>query len=523
MKKIYRLFFGLLPLLCMALLTVSCSKVPEAALVPDNAAMVININVASLWEKGELDQADNIGFLKMLRQEVRNENAELGAIVDGLFEDPSSSGLDFRHDLMLFATDGSHMAFAAVVKNQKQLGEKLKTLFAQTGVDAQWKEGDYNRVEIANGAFVIVWDKQKAYITIKDMADGLMSLKKSESLKGNKQFADYWDKRADIGLWMGFDRLFNLAKQEFGGVGDLSAIEEYKGSSSAGGINFEKGQIIFNLYNFGPTVKLMKMTTDHKFNADLLGYLPEEALAAISLAVDVDSYIEYMEKINKEVAEALDEEVIDGVTVRSLVQALDGSIAISLSGLDVDGKKVKPNVNVVADLRDAELVRKSLAQAQLPMSDGYYVIENDFMPIYIAVNDKAIAITTMLPTAQRVAKADKSSKGCKAIAKEMKKRGSYFYADLQIDHYPAGVRELLPPDAVTLMRQYLKTLEAYNDAPDKGHMTLFLNNEKQNSLLFTLHFVDDNLMTFARLFQSSSDEYYEEELYVDDEDYEGEE
>ncbi len=516
-------------MLCMALLTVSCSKAPEAALIPSDASVVFNVKVSSLWQKGELDKADNIGLLKMLRQEVRNESAEIGKILDAVFENPSSCGLDLKHDVVSFITEGSRVTFAAIVKDQNQFGDVLETLCDETGADVSRRDGDFHMMTI-DEYIVIVWDKNKAYMVLDDdgdmsprLASEMMEMKKEETMASNKQFAEYWEKRDDCGMWIAFaDVMDMLGNNTLGMAASSSMTDLFRESSFSFGLSFEKGAIVANAAYYGPVSKSMKKMQSKTFNSDLLGYLPEETLATFAVAMDFDGLWEYMKEmdLDDEIAEAYDEEIIDGVTLRKLTESLDGSFVLTLSGLDIVNDEIKPQFSIVADINKQSLFKRILTDTELPMTNGYYVLDDDFIseisPIYIALNDNAIVITTSEPTAKRVVQGDKSSNGCNAIAKQLKGKTAYFYADLQIDHYPSVLREMLPRDAVTLMRQYIKGVEAFNDGFDKGHMAILLNNDKQNSLAFTIRFVDDNLMTFSSLGDElDRPSYYEPDFDID--------
>ena len=524
MKKNNRFFAVMMALVCAAMMMVSCSKAPEAALVPSNALYVVDLNVASLWQKGELDKSDNIGFVKMLRQELRNENAELAQLVDAIIENPSNSGLDLKHDLVGFASSDGQFALAALVKSQKKFGETLKQLCDQTGIKASFKDDKYHIFKDESNTLNIVWDKHKAYICVNmngaSRADVLMNLKKSESMAKNDQFMDFWGKRDDFNMWMDFGRLLDMMAPIMDK--ELPAImDEFKESSYSFCLNFDKGQLVSNVYYFGKVTKMMKQMTNHKFNTDLLDYMPETALAALSMAVDIDTYIQYSEGASDEVKEVLDTELADGVTVRDLVKTLEGSAILGFTDLQFakDGKDVLPGLHLVADIKDEALL-DNLLSSELPKTKGYYVVENDLFPLYIAVANKVAVVTTDPAMAQRVLKGEKNSKGLKDIAKQIKRYNTYFYADLQIDHYPAELRDMMPSEAVTLLRQYLVGMESYADQVNHGLFKINLVNKKQNSLFFTLHFVDDNLMTFAKLFQSLqngiNESLYEEEDLMDE-------
>jgi hypothetical protein len=104
----------------------------------------------------------------------------------------------------------------------------------------------------------------------------------------------------------------------------------------------------------------------------------------------------------------------------------------------------------------------------------------------------------------------------KGIASKVKK-GNYFYADLNLSHYPTSVTSLIPENIAQLLSQYLDHTEALMLNKNEGEWAIYLNEKKENSLLATLHFVDNNLMTFSNLAESfGGSSYDDEELYVEE-------
>ena len=84
------------------------------------------------------------------------------------------------------------------------------------------------------------------------------------------------------------------------------------------------------------------------------------------------------------------------------------------------------------------------------------------------------------------------------VAKKVKV-GNYFYADLDINHYPDGVKALIPDNIKSLMGKYLDYTEFVMNDIKSGEWDLYIKDKKQNSLLATLHFVDDNLVELGNL------------------------
>ena len=95
---------GLIAVICGLLLLTSCSKSPELAnYIPDNAVGVIDVNLANLLKKADVQNIDNIAFVKMARQELRKEDPRVSEMVDRLIKDPKSTGINLNSDMLFLS------------------------------------------------------------------------------------------------------------------------------------------------------------------------------------------------------------------------------------------------------------------------------------------------------------------------------------------------------------------------------------------------------------------------------------
>ena len=179
-----------------------------------------------------------------------------------------------------------------------------------------------------------------------------------------------------------------------------------------------------------------------------------------------------------------------------------------------------PMMALAADIKNADIVKQLIDELGLQkVEENIYSIEGILnFPIYIAMNDKAV-IATNSKAAIDSFKKGTNKNAMKAVAKKVK-AGNYLYADLDINHYPDGVKALIPESVVSLMGKYLDYTEFITNGTKSGEWDFYIKDKKQNSLLATLHFVDDNLIELGNLASSigGGSDYLEETdtLYVDD-------
>ena len=78
-RNVLSLLVALLAVVTLA----SCSKgVDMGKYIPNDAVMVFDVDMDELWDKADLDNIDQISFVKLGRQELRSENPWAADLVD---------------------------------------------------------------------------------------------------------------------------------------------------------------------------------------------------------------------------------------------------------------------------------------------------------------------------------------------------------------------------------------------------------------------------------------------------------
>ena len=108
-------------LACGLLLLTSCSKSAKlAAYIPDDAFMVVNVNAVDLMQKMDVENIDNISFVKLARQELKSEDPKMAELVDKIIADPLSTGLNLKEDMLAYVTlSNEYNALVAMHKESK--------------------------------------------------------------------------------------------------------------------------------------------------------------------------------------------------------------------------------------------------------------------------------------------------------------------------------------------------------------------------------------------------------------------
>ncbi len=535
-RNVLSLLVALLAVVTLA----SCSKgVDMGKYIPNDAVMVFDVDMDELWDKADLDNIDQISFVKLGRQELRSENPWAADLVDAILKDPTSTGLNLKRDIAAYFCYNSDIdgAVIATMHNKKKFEEFLNDFAKQNELTVKFEDKNGWRlatmVSEYNVENYVAFNGDVAMLLFSgNCMDKRLTLKKDESLASDKRFREYWKNRSELSMWMGMKELMSIAGQNGEDVqGMLSQIygEEYwkaiENASIAGNVVFDKGVMRMVFTYQGISDKIMKQYMQ-KFDDELVDYMPEKTYATMAVAYNLEETMKVLEA-NEEFDINLDEEAMEGVTVRDAVSAFGGSMLFSLFDLQVDNGSVMPMMALAVDIKDADIVKKLLAEAGLTaVEENVYSLEDFFnFPIYVAMNKKAVFVTNSDAALEGFKKGGNKN-AMKNVAKSVK-AGNYIYADLDINHYPDGVKALIPENIVVLMSKYFDYTEIKVNGTKSGEWDLYIKDKKQNSLLSTLHFVDDNLVELGNLAGSigGGSDYPEVEdtLYVEEDwDFEDE-
>ncbi len=535
-RNVLSLLVALLAVVTLA----SCSKgVDMGKYIPNDAVMVFDVDMDELWDKADLDNIDQISFVKLGRQELRSENPWAADLVDAILKDPTATGLNLKRDIAAYFCYNSDIdgAVIATMHNKKKFEEFLNDFAKQNELTVKFEDKDGWRLATMVSEFnvenYVAFNGDVAMLLFSgNCMDKRLTLKKDESLASDKRFREYWKNRSELSMWMGMKEIVSIAEQNGTDVkGALSQIygEEYwkaiENASIAGNVVFDKGVMRMVFTYQGISDKIMKQYMQ-KFESDLVDYMPEKTYATMAVAYNLEETMKVLEA-NEEFDINLDEEAMEGVTVRDAVSAFGGSMLFSLFDLQVDNGSVMPMMALALDIKDADIVKKLLAEAGLTaVEENVYSLEGFFnFPIYVAMNKKAVFVTNSDAALEGFKKGGNKN-AMKNVAKSVR-AGNYIYADLDINHYPDGVKALIPENIVVLMSKYFDYTEIKVNGTKNGEWNLYIKDKKQNSLLSTLHFVDDNLVELGNLADSigGGSDYPEVEdtLYVEEDwDFEDE-
>ena len=492
MNTIKRLIRLVLPTVAVAaLMFASCtSKDNVAKVIPENAMMVANIDGGSIWVKGDmanLGQMRTVQGLQMMLQQISPDMAQL---VNDLMSDPSSCGLDLARDITIFSATGTNVCITTRVKSQKNLEAFLTKLSDQGILTVKSYEQDGLKMANLENDMVLASNGKRAIIGF-NTADGqslsklagsvaaLFSLDKDHSMADNDDFSRFWSARKDISFFFDYNGIFEMAGDSIAAIYDKEDVEELKEAAMAFHGSFEKGAIEITAETYGMPDNLLDMA-DKKFNESLLTLLPEETLICFTAGADLERMLKYFEKRGM-----LDQEELTVGTydLEDIAEALGGSMALNFYGF----RNSTPLVAAALDVKDRKVVEALLAEIGSTANGSLYEIRDIPMSAYL--NDKALLFSTDASLIDDAAK-NISHNGLKSKQKAAK--GQYFFMDLNLNHYPTELVQLLGlvSPVPSLILSTFDYMEFENISPTEGRGVISMSDKNTNALASILQLID---------------------------------
>jgi len=493
----------------VAFLMTSCSGLKDKeAQVPQNAIFVANINVGSMWQKGELSNVDNIKSYGVLREGLSAAMPQLEQLLTNLLKDPSTTGIDTDKDLLLFAAmNGENLSditvtFSATLKSKEAFTDFLNKASDIAGEKLAIEEGDLSYANLDKDIVMAFNNKSVVIIaggksgSQKDYAKSLFELK--ESLADNDHYKAYLDNRQDMGLflpfanWFGEKGIMNNPMLKVLMTNANEALYAQLEKCSAYSVtSFENGSIVTTCKTLGNPTDNAKFLGKGIDNS-LMAFMPSPTLTAFSFSVDMPACLEYIAN-DKASAEAFNESIEElGCTVKDIVEIFAGNFVGSFYGM---GKGNMPLCAVAADIAKADLVNNFLQSAGLKAKNNVYDLGSGMSLFF---DGKTIAFSTDANAPKAYAQG--GYQNSLAVVADKIRKGNYFYMDLKIQDYPQAVLDLLDYKAGNdaLLDQVLSLLdylEVVTTAPDEMKIILKLTDSR-NALATIIATADDIAMSF---------------------------
>lgn len=503
------------------LLMASCSSTSVADYIPDDAVGVACINFKSIAEKGELDNVKNMSMIKELREEIREEDTEIDNLIGNLMDDPASCGLDLREQLAMavFERHGDAVFEWIAKMNSTSKFEN----FIQKNNKGSFKilqNDGFSYIDLFDGDAMVVWNDNVAMLLVpesrnsnlREDAKELLNLSKDRSIASNDNFAKFWGKKCDAGIYLDLGNMMREpdVKRELKHL-PTAYMDGFEKSACYGTLNFEKGEIVLHMEALNFENQYYKDLLGHPFNANLLQFMPNKALAAATLSFDMTTLTSM---INNEDAHLLKEEFYNDYTIGDVLNCFNGSIAASLSGIKEGKNTYVPTYVMTADLSNPSKIKKILddlsndANSGMRRANGCYVIGDE---VYVAVNNDVLVISSEIDNLKP------HSNGLQDVAADAKS-GFFAYLDLNINNYPSFMTNNLSNESKTFLQSISEKCVLKRVDDHAVDVTLTIPSGSQNTLAYILKLMDNYFYKFYDILDNIDDSIGEA-LYSNRYDY----
>lgn len=524
----------------LALGFTSCSKKSEnLKVIPKDAIAVVSFDLQSLYKKADVEELQKLKSFQKIKEELNNNNKEMGKIFSEILNDPKASGVDFKKNVFLFGLNNKkyggdsrnpYIGVTAVLSDDAKFKDLLNRVSQAKNLQLDIKkEGTLNIVRLDQGTY-LSWDSKKILFLKGDNTEAtgvdivlkkLYEQSKSEQITDIKGFSDFLNGQKDINLWINLGGFVQDDSMFLNGmVASLykSLFNMQKDSYFYGFVDFGKDDIkltTYSIYN-EETAKLLKKYDlyDITFDKDILKNFPEKSPIAIGGAVNVKNYYEFLKaQFGKELNEDDLVKLLNtqGLTKDNVLNFFGGSFMLAIEGFEnqkyisydlvedeqsedgyeykeVEKERMFPVFGLSFNIGDKTLLDKGITLAGLALENGYYKLplQKD-LTLYFAYNNKAFYGSNSPKGVEAFLKGGVSNNAVNSdFGKHVSKDLAYFYMSLDPNNYPKeyfdSFKDKKDKFAFDLFTQHSVNLECKRIDNSSAEAIYHLKGVEKNSL-----------------------------------------
>jgi hypothetical protein len=256
----------------------------------------------------------------------------------------------------------------------------------------------------------------------------------------------------------------------YGRKSSLSAVfDAYKDLSLALALNAEKGEFVATgkMLPAEKAAELLGKFYKTDFDNELHNYFPDKSLLALKFAIKpLDAYNEYKKYIGEAAGNDYSTEKFMeryDAKITSVLGNFTGDFLGNLSDITAPDFAIAVGV---AEGKENEVTKWIQELGFVKKPEGYYLLNQHGLKLYFGVNNKAAYltgnltnITNFLDNSYYVSNITDAND----FGKELENASSYFYWDLNINHYPPIVKSMLALSSEgTMFLPLLEKLKSLN-------------------------------------------------------------
>lgn len=478
-------------LFLLTFLFVSCAhgKYPEnLTMIPSDASMVMCLNMDQLIKKADIQSTNESGFLTFLSQLTTTQVPQLNACLNHL----DQCGVNFHQPIFAFVSGPHQIGATFLLHSVSDFEKTLKSTFPGSNPSFDsfktFSGGHYLFLPNQDST-IFVWNRHKVLVlkhTFPNQATKLFLTKEKQSIATNADFAAFYSQRQDVSCWINPQKFLN----------DQGYSEEGLALNHSGErclhafLSFNKGSINLEV-NHVDSLMLNRWVNVNAHDS-LLAMLPSQSLLLAHVALHPEAIISgWSAKKNVELT-----------LWESFLRTWNGNAAISLMGFS-EGDLALPQLIFLVDLKDKSgfniLINQLFKAFPHQQKEGITMVTFQMIPIYAALKNKTMLLTTSLDFAHRFMQSNirKTEQLSHAFASAATSP-IYFNLNLDFEHYPQGFNDFVQNFNMAGSLDLYKKVFPFKDvvffySPLHQNVTMqcYMKDSTQNSLHLILNHLNN--------------------------------
>lgn len=532
----------------------SCgSKTPETVqVIPSDAAFVMVIDGGSLASKSGIDDLTKTKAFAGIKNKLPGDDLSKLMEFESIMKDPTESGIALNKESFLFASVGENKMMGGYVVELIDVAKfeaLLTKQFTENEIEFTIEEQEgvkFIKTVDFQDEVSMVWKDNMALFFAQQNADTenpqaaaiqLLNNTKEQSIVSLSQFNDFYKKKEDISLWMNYESIMDLQKQNMGAYGSMINLD-FSDCYVEGFLNFDKGKVEFTFETILNDA-MQEMYKDFPFmkeniETSILSYMPETSFVSFAFGINMYNYYQYMLEIMGETikgqAGLLEVQMQKnlGMSIQEALEAIGGDMIINVHGITTEtyesidyrayyesGSTDKsaftvekqrmgvPNFTASLSIEDQKIFDVLIENVgpMIEEMDGFYKFGKEDKAVFFAYKDKHMFISNEQNLVEGYVAGKELDASLKNsdVAKIISKKSSYFSINLDIDAYPEGLLALLGQDNEELYSSLTSSMAIYDKVefiPNdnySGSIILWMKNEKANSLQLMIQSADESI------------------------------
>jgi len=514
--------------------------------IPQDAVFVGAFDLTSIVEKAGGKELNDMKMMQRLREELAKDNEPVSKVVLGLMDDPMKTGINFLKRVYFFVDrkdDNEIVGFTCGLLSSEDFEAMMKK-FPMT--DTVKQNGEFKSMNF-EGHALFTWNEKQLIILGSNkqapLGDYMKSLfdHPSPNITTANGFHDFNSSKFDMGMFMNYSSLFDFTRMMHWPASAAVPTDFYKGMHAGAFTEFNDNSVQTKMKYYFSDSKMsenMMIMNETGISSDQAKMVTtKNVLGLFSFSINPEKVIGLFEKeaLYSGIFTEIEKQV--GLKKDDLKNLTNGEITLALvdvknevvtrqrpvfdptNGMtyrDVQDTTLMPVFTASMGIKDRKVFDKLMQGTGLQKQGPYYVINAPGLQIYLVDNKTGITITNDQAIADELVQKKELADMPEPAKSLATKNGCAFYFDLNLQHYPQQVSDMMHtmmgPDGYPAFQKTMALFEDVEAAADRNSalFDLKLVNGTGNSLHRIVDAIDKNVYTYIAEQEAKSKQMMEE-------------